>query len=256
MTRPAAPGPLAGHVALVTGAAGEIGSAICRRLAAAGGRVVVTYRSSAREAQALLAELPGDGHRLGQADVTDSPSLERLARDTATAYGRLDLLVNNAGVTRYVAHDDLNALDDSLIDEIFRVNWRGAFAAVRAFAPLLRASGAGVVVNVSSIAGTTGQGSNVAYCASKAALDAMTLSLARALAPAIRVVSVAPGLVQGNYMQRLEPAWTRAQAASTPLGRLATADDVAAAVYAVAADLSFSTGCIIPVDGGRPLGNG
>jgi 3-oxoacyl-[acyl-carrier protein] reductase len=106
------------------------------------------------------------------------------------------------------------------------------------------------------VAGTTGQGSNVAYCASKAALDAMTYSLARALAPTIRVVSVAPGLVQGPYMKQLDAEWSLAQRDSTPLRRLATADDVASAVYTVAAHLSFSTGCIIRVDGGRPLGNG
>lgn len=246
----------AGRVALVTGAAGEIGSAICRRLAAEGYHVVVTYRSSAGEARALLEALPGDGHRLGKADVTDSVSLGRLALETEDSYGRLDVLVNNAGFTRYVSHDDLHALNDRLIDDIFRVNWRGAFSAVRAFEPLLRASGAGVVVNISSVAGTTGEGSNVAYCASKAALDAMTKSLARALAPAIRVVSVAPGLVQGVYMQRLEPEWAQMQTRNTPLGRLTTPDEVAAAVYAVAAHLNFSTGCIIPVDGGRPLGNG
>lgn len=245
-----------GRTALVTGAAGEIGSAVARRLAAAGYRVVVTYRSSEGEAKALLESLPGDGHRLGQADVADSASLARLAEEVEGAYGGLELLVNNAGFTRYVAHDDLDGLDDELIDEIFRVNWRGAFAAVRAFAPLLRAGGAGVVVNISSVAGTTGEGSNVAYCASKAALDAMTRSLGRALAPAVRVVSVAPGLVQGAYMRRLEPAWSQAQAERTPLGRLVTPEEVAAAVYAAAALLSFSTGCVFPVDGGRPLGRG
>ena len=161
------------RVALVTGAAGEIGSAVCRRLAAEGCRVVVTYRSSADEARTLLEALPGDGHRLGQTDVSDSASLARLAEEVGQTHGRLDLLVNNAGFTRYVAHDDLDALDDALIDEIFRVNWRGAFAAVRAFAPLLKENGGGVVVNISSLAGTTGEGSSVAYCASKAALDAM-----------------------------------------------------------------------------------
>ncbi len=126
---------------------------------------------------------------------------------------------------------------------------------MRAFAPLLRRSGAGVVVNVSSLAGTTGEGSSVAYCASKAALDAMSKSLGRALAPAVRVVSVAPGLVEGAYMRRLDPAWSEAQRSSTPLERLTTPEEVAAAVYAVAAHLTFSTGCIIPVDGGRPLGH-
>jgi 3-oxoacyl-[acyl-carrier protein] reductase len=248
--------PLTDRVALVTGAAGAIGAAICRRLAQAGACIVVTYRSSEQEARALVAGLPGDGHLLAQADVADSSSLERLAQEVEKTYGRLDILVNNAGFTRYVAHNDLDALDDNLIDEIFRVNWRGAFAAVRALRPFLDKSDAGVIVNLSSVAGTTGQGSNVAYCASKAALDAMTYSLARALAPTIRVVSVAPGLVQGPYMERLNSEWSIAQKESTPLQRLATADDVASAVYAVAAHLSFSTGCIIRVDGGRPLGNG
>ena len=243
------------RVALVTGAAGEIGSAICRRLAAEGYRVVVTYRSSADEARTLLEALPGDGHRLGQTDVSDSASLARLAEEVGQTHGRLDLLVNNAGFTRYVAHDDLDALDDALIDEIFRVNWRGAFAAVRAFAPLLKANGGGVVVNISSLAGTTGEGSSVAYCASKAALDAMTRSLGHALAPGIRVVSVAPGLVAGAYMRRLDPVWSEAQRANTPLERLTTPDEVAAAVYTAAAHLTFSTGCVIPVDGGRALGH-
>ena len=243
------------RVALVTGADGEIGSAICRRLAAEGYRVVVTYRSREDEARALLGSLPGTGHRLGRADVSDSASLARLAEEVGQTHGRLDLLVNNAGFTRYVARDDLDGLEDSLIDEIFRVNWRGAFAAVRAFAPLLRASGAGVVINISSLAGATGEGSNVAYCASKAALDAMTKSLGRALAPAVRVVSVAPGLVAGAYMRRLDPVWSETQRASTPLERLTTPDEVAAAVYAAAAHLTFSTGCVIPVDGGRALGH-
>ena len=185
-------GSLLKRVALVTGAAGMIGSAICHTLAAAGCRIVVTYRQSKSEAQALLADLPGQGHTLAQADVTDTASLTRLAEQLGVTYGRLDILVNNAGLTRFVPHDDLNALDDALIDDIFRTNWRGAFAAVRVCRPLLEASGTGVIVNISSVAGTTGQGSNVAYCASKAALDSLTRSLARALAPTIRVVSVAP----------------------------------------------------------------
>lgn len=244
-----------GRVALVTGAAGEIGSAVCRRLAAEGYRVIVTYRKSEGKARELLASLPGGGHRLGRADVTDSASLRHLAEEVGEAYGELELLVNNAGFTRYVAHSDLEGLGDELIDEIFRVNWRGAFAAVRAFAPLLRVGGAGVVVNISSVAGITGEGSNVAYCASKAALDALTRSLGRALAPRIRVVSVSPGLVQGAYMRRLEPGWSEMQAERTPLERLVTPDEVAAAVYAAAAHLTFSTGCVVPVDGGRPLGH-
>ncbi len=244
---------LEGKRAVVTGAAGGIGSAVTRQLAEAGCMVVLTYRSSRAEAEALARSLPGEGHVALPLDVGESGSARALAEAVEGRYGGLDILVNNAGLTRYVAHDDLDGLDDGLIDEIFRVNWRGAFSCVRAFKGLLTGGDGGLVVNISSIAGTTGEGSNVAYCASKAALDSMTRSLARALAPHIRVVSVAPGLVEGVYARKLEPAWREAQVARTPLRRLAEADDVATAVLAVATLLPFTTGDIIHVDGGRPL---
>jgi 3-oxoacyl-[acyl-carrier protein] reductase len=169
---------------------------------------------------------------------------------------RCDVLVNSAGITRYVAHDDLDGLDDPLIDDILATNVRGPFAALRRLRPLLEQStlpGGGVVVNVSSIAAVTAMGSNVAYCASKAALDNMTKSLARALAPRIRVVSVSPGLVDGDFVRSLDPVWRDEQAARTPLGRLATPAEVGAAVVSVVRDLTFTTGAIVAVDGGRPL---
>ena len=243
---------LRGKVAVVTGAAGGIGSAITRRLAEAGCSVVLTFRSSQAEAEALAKGLPGD-HAVLPLQVGDSRGAQALAEEVRGRYGRLDLLVNNAGMTRYVAHDDLDGLDDELIDQIFRTNWRGAFACIRAFKDLLAEGDGGLVVNISSIAGTTGEGSNVAYCASKAALDSMTRSLAWALAPQIRVVSVAPGLVEGDYAQKLDPAWRQAQIERTPLHRLARAEDVANAVLALATLLPFTTGDIIHVDGGRPL---
>ncbi len=251
----APPGPysLKGRVAIVTGAGGGIGSAICRRLAEEGARVVLGYNRRSAETHDLAASLPGSEHIVARAPVDDSSALQRLAEEVRQQYGRADLLVNNAGMTRYVAHDDLDGLDDDLIDDIFRVNWRGAFACVRAFRTLLSEGDGGLVVNISSIAGTTGNGSNVAYCASKLALNSMTVSLARALAPDIRVVSVSPGLVAGDYANTLDPVWRAQQVERTPLGRLATADDVAEAVLAAATLLRFTTGCIIPVDGGRPL---
>ena len=241
-------------VALVTGAAGGIGSAISRHLAEAGAKVVVTYRSSEEKAQQLVSELVGEGHMVAQAVVDDSDTLTALAEKVTERYGKLDILVNNAGLTKPVPHDDLEGLDDELIDTIFRVNVRGALAAVRAFKGLLLVSGDGLIVNISSIAGRTGVGSNVAYCASKAALDSVTRSLARSLAPNIRVVSVAPGWVMGEYARRMPPEIIEEQIAKTPLGRVAEAADVARAVVAAADTLKFSTGCIIPVDGGRPLG--
>jgi 3-oxoacyl-[acyl-carrier protein] reductase len=245
---------LADQVALVTGGGGGIGSAVARRLATEGARVVITYRSDEAKASAALHTLPGAGHSLYHAPVDDSTALAALAQHVQHTYGRLDVLVNNAGITRPVPHADLEGLTDELIDEIFRVNWRGAFASVRALHRLLAAGDGGVVVNISSVAGQTGQGSNVAYCASKAALDSMTRSLARALAPRVRVVSVAPGWVAGEYADRMPPALIDEQRARTPLGRIASADDVANAVLAVITHLAFTTGSIIPVDGGRPLG--
>lgn len=243
-----------GQVAVVTGAAGGIGAAICKRLAQAGSSVVVLYRSNEAGAQTLCDALPGSRHITIQADVLESDSLERAARLVDERFGKLDLLVNNAGVTRPVAHHDLAALDDELIDTIFRTNWRGAFASVRAFQPLLERGSDAAIINISSVAAQTGLGSNIAYCASKAALDSMTRSLARALAPKIRVMSVSPGWVLGEYASRIDPALLEVQRERTPLRKLATAEDVAEAVYSAFAHLKHSTGCIIPVDGGRPLG--
>jgi 3-oxoacyl-[acyl-carrier protein] reductase len=244
-------------VILVTGGAGGIGAAVCRRLASQGAHIIITYNSNAERAQQLAAELPGDNHLVAHAPVDDSLSLTRLAAQVGARYGSLDGLVNNAGMTQPVPHDDLDALDDEIIDQILRVNFRGAFACVRVFKDLLMAGDSevncGTVINMSSIAARTGVGSNVAYCASKAAMDSMTRSLARALAPKIRVVSVAPGWVWGEYAARAEPAYIQEQIDKTPLARIAQAEDVADAVAAIFTHLTFSTGCIIPVDGGRPL---
>ncbi len=248
--------PLAGRVAVVVGATGGLGSVICRRMADGGASAVVGYRTDEKAAQALAASLPahdGAHHAAVRCDVTKPDTLKRFADEIDRLYGRADVLVNSAGTTRFVAHKDLDALDDELIDQIFRTNWRGPFATIRALKPLLAKNGEGLVVNISSIAGITGVGSNVAYCASKAALNSMTISLARALAPAIRVVSVSPGVVETDFIKGLDESWRAEQTQRTPLGRLASPEDVADAVFAAATSLKYSTGCIIPVDGGRPL---
>lgn len=242
------------RTAVVTGATGGIGSAIAHRLAKDGFAVVAGYHTAVERAEQLLADLPGSGHWTARISVLEPASLEQLATSLSAGVGALDVLVNCAGVTRAVPHDDLDGLDDDLVDEIFATNWRGPFATIRALRPLLETAETGVVINISSVAGITGQGSNVAYCASKAALDSMTRSLGRALAPSIRVVSVSPGWVAGKYAERMPPEVLDAQREATPLRRLATADDVAAAVSAVVNDLPFTTGSIVTVDGGRPLG--
>jgi 3-oxoacyl-[acyl-carrier protein] reductase len=240
-------------VAVVTGGGGGIGSEISRTLAEAGASVVLTYRKSKEQTEEVAGGLSGENHMAIQAPVDDSESLSRLAGEIEGRYGRLDILVNNAGITRQVDHDNLDDLDDELIDSIFRTNWRGAFACVRALKGLLSAGDGGVVINISSIAGRTGIGSNVAYCASKAAMDSMTRSLGRALAPKIRVVSVSPGWTDGPLARRMDPAMIQAQLDRIPMGRLGKPEDAAKAVLAAAALLSFSSGSIIPVDGARPF---
>jgi 3-oxoacyl-[acyl-carrier protein] reductase len=240
-------------VAVVTGASGGLGSAICRTLAAHGCTVVAGYNSSAGAANELVAALGGAPHLALPVPVTNSNALSVAAATIARELGQVDILVNCAGTTRFVAHADLDGLDDDLIDEILATNVRGPFAVVRALRGLLAASGAGLVVNISSIAARTATGSNIMYCASKAALDNMTMSLARALGPAIRVVSVAPGLIDTEFVKSLDQEWRDQQLALTVLGRLATPEEVANAVVAAATSLSFSTGIVIPVDGGRPL---
>ncbi len=239
---------------VVTGATGGIGSAICHRLAADGYAVVIGYNSRADRAEELSGELPGAGHRALRLPVLDSEALAETAEALASDLEAVDALINCAGYTEPVAHDDLDGLTDEIIDRIFQINWRGPFATIRAFKPLLLAAADPVVVNISSVSGVTGQGSNVAYCASKAALDSMTRSLARAFGPRLRVVSVSPGWVRGEYADRMPAEVIENQEAATPLGRLATPQDVASAVRACIGDLVLTTGSIIPVDGGRPLG--
>jgi 3-oxoacyl-[acyl-carrier protein] reductase len=246
-------------VALVTGGAGGLGEAICIALAQAGCAVVVGYNSSQGPARALAERLPPAAlpHAALPAPVTDSAALATLADTLRQRYGRCDILVNCAGTTRFVPHPQLDELDDALIDQILATNIRGPLAAVRALKPLLAAprddGRTGLVVNISSIAAVTAMGSNIAYCASKAALDNMTKSLARALAPAVRVLSVSPGLADTDFVKSMDPAWRNEQASRTPLQRLAGPEEVAAAVVACATQLTFSTGTVIAVDGGRPL---
>lgn len=246
---------LEGSVAVVTGASRGIGAATARALAAAGARVVLTHRDSADAAHAVASGLPGAGHRVVRASATDTDALERMGAEVAGIEGRLDVLVNNAASTRVIPHGDLEALDDDLFDRIMATNVRGPFATIRALRSLLDAEPGGVIVNISSLAARMANGSNVAYCASKAALDNMTLSLARSLAPRIRVMSVAPGLVDTELTKGWDPERRRRMIERTPLGRLATPEDVASAVLAAVLSLPSTTGAVIPVDGGRPLGS-
>ena len=221
-------------VAIVTGGGTGIGAAVVRRLVERGVRCVVNYASSRNEAEALVAEL-GDAAIAVQADIVEDGQCRALVAAASDRWGRLDFLVNNAGRTKFAAHEDLDALDADDFIDTYRLNTIAPFQMIRAAAPLLRAGGMGAVVNVASVAGVFGIGSSVAYAASKGALVTMTQSLARVLAPAIRINAVAPGYVgTGWFAKRLgEEGFAKLNkriAAATPMGIAAGPDDVAAPV--------------------------
>ena len=251
------PKDLTGKVALIVGGAGAIGAESAKMLAAAGATIIVTYMPGddfKRMADEVIARLPkGRDNAVFAANVVDTSSLVALREAIEKRYGRLDILINAAGFTKPVAHGDLDALDDELIDRMFQVNWRGQFATIRTFAPLLKASGDGLIVSLSSIAAFTAVASSIAYCAAKAGIDVMTKALARVLAPEVRVLAVSPGVVDTQFVPGRGADFNEKVSASTPLKRIGAVDDIAAAIAACATHLGFSTGHIIQVDGGRAL---
>lgn len=246
-------GLLDGRVALVTGGSKGLGASIARVFAEAGARVVVTFANDAAAAEGLVASLPGEGHRASRTAAQDTDAIESLAAEVSRIEGRLDILVNNAGSTRVIPHADLRALDDEFFDFVLAVNLRGPFATVRAFQSLLKAGGQGLVVNVGSVSGVRGGGSNIAYAAAKAGLHAMTMSLARALAPEIRVVAVAPSLLETPMTRMWTPEQRAARIASNPLKRIGQPEETAAVILGLATTMTFVNGTIIPVDGGSLL---
>jgi 3-oxoacyl-[acyl-carrier protein] reductase len=248
---------LNGKVAVITGGNGQIGSATAIRLAERGARVVALVRRQLAETNEKLKALPLANeldHFAVEASVTNTESLVAAAKEVERRAGRCDILINAAGVTRNIRPPDLDTLTDKIFDEIVTTNLRGTFATIRTFVPLLRTSGDGLIINISSTAGLGASSSNLAYGASKAGLDLLTKSLAMALAPDIRVVGIAPGhLVNPTSGATKAPGINEKMAMMTPLKRVGEADDIASAIEACATMMRYATGTIFLIDGGRSL---
>ncbi|MEN8650846.1 SDR family oxidoreductase [Streptomyces sp. 21So2-11] len=240
------------RVALVTGSSSGIGAAIASRLSAEGMRVVLNSARSAEQGRELADSL-ADAHYV-QADISDVDQANRLVEAAVERYGRLDVLVNCAGTTKVIPHSDIAAVTPEVWQRILGVNVIGTWQMSAAAAPHLAKSGAGNIVNISSVAGSRPVGSSIPYAVSKAAIDHMTRLLANALGPDIRVNSVAPALTETPWTR--DDPFFRAVAdkvrQGTPLRRVGTDTDVAEAVLAVLR-MDHMTGAVLPVDGGARL---
>ena len=239
----------AGRVALVTGSSSGIGEQIARRLSALGAHVVVNSSSSVEAGEAVSSSLPSDSVYV-QADISDQEQGRALLDATVERFGGLDILVNNAGWTTVVPHGDLEALTDDILRRTFDVNVFGTWWLTKAAMPLLKASDDGNVVTITSIAGVRPVGSSIAYSMSKAALNHMTVLLAKSHGP-VRFNAVAPGLVATPWTESWGPMH-EAVAAMAPIGRSATPDDCAEATLALLRNRD-ATGQVLVVDGGLTL---
>ncbi|HEY6479776.1 MAG TPA: glucose 1-dehydrogenase [Streptosporangiaceae bacterium] len=240
---------LAGKVALVTGSSSGIGEATARSLAAAGAAVVINSSNSVEAGKAVADSLPEAVYV--QASVADAAACQALVDATLAQYGRLDILVNNAGTTQLIPHADLDAATDEVWDKILSTNLMGTWHMTRSSVPALKASGAGSVINVTSVAGLRQAGSSIPYAVSKAGINHLTRLLANVLGPEIRVNAVAPGLVDTPWTAD----WTAARervTAQAPLKRPALPEDVAEAIMGLVL-AGFITGQVVAVDGGMSL---
>jgi ketoreductase RED2 len=242
-------GRFAGRVALVTGSSSGIGEACARAFAAEGATVVVNSSSSVDAGRAVAASLPDATYV--QADVSNEDHCRQMVATVLERTGRLDVLVNNAGVTEVIPHHDLDAVTDEVFRRILDVNVLGTWNLTRIAMPALQATGDSAVVNITSVAGVRPTGSSIPYAASKAALNHLTALVANVVGPEVRVNAVAPGLIRTPWTAEWGPLHD-AMATRTPLGRSGEPDDVAQVVVDVAA-ARYLTGQVVVVDGGLTL---
>jgi 3-oxoacyl-[acyl-carrier protein] reductase len=240
----------------VTGSATGVGRVCAVRFAKLGFHVVVNYSKSEDDARETVALVEAEGPRalLCRCNVRHDQDVRAMLAQVEREFGRLDVLVNNAAMTHFVAHADFEAMTEEKWDDILAVNVKGPFFVTRSATPLLRQSDAAAIVNVSSVAGIAGSGSSIAYCASKAALNTMTKSLARVLAPAVRVNAVCPGPIDSRWLRsRMSGDELQAMTQQFPIPRPAQPEDIADAVIYLATGTTLTTGQLLIVDGGRTM---
>ena len=244
---------LDGKTAFVTGGSSGIGAATVKTFAEAGCTVIIGYNSGVERADDLRERLPGSEHAVAQIDIRDPASIDQAMSFLDQRFGKLDILVNSAGTTKPIPHGDLDKLDEQLFDEILLTNARGPYSVTKRAMPLLSASGDAVVVSISSVSGFTGSGSNIAYCAAKAALDTMTKSFARAFGPEVRFLCVSPASVATDFVAGRDRKALEAKAQNLPLKRVVEPEDVAQAALACVCHLRTATGTSVVIDAGHTL---
>ena len=244
------------RVALITGSGTGVGRACALRFAKLGFGVVVNYSRSEAEAIETGAEVERLGGQalVHQCDVSDDHAVTEMVGAIQTTFGRLDILINNAATTNFISHDKLDDLTESMWDRMWAVNVKGAFFTTRAASELLQQSDRGAVVNIASVAGITGSGSSIAYCATKGALITMTKSLARVLAPNVTVNAVCPGPIDSRWILEGNPDWDLDEmVADYPIPKASSPDEIADAVVYFATGNRMATGQVLSVDGGQTL---
>jgi 3-oxoacyl-[acyl-carrier protein] reductase len=241
-------------VALITGGGTGVGRSTCLQLAQRGFQLAINYSRSKDDAEATAAEASEHGIRAITiaCDVSSDADVRQMIEKVGKEFGRLDVLVNNAGMTHFVQHTDLEAMTEDKWDRILAVNLKGPFFVSRAAIPLIRESGGGSIVNVASVAGVAGSGSSIAYAASKGGLITLTKSLAKAFAPDIRVNAVCPGPIISRWLEDHQDM-VDAAIRITPLKRASTTDDIADAIVFLATTAQNMTGQALIVDGGRTM---
>jgi ketoreductase RED2 len=239
------------RVALVTGSTSGIGAAVVRRLAASGTKVVINSVSSVAAGEAMVKELGADNAHYVQGDISLPDDATRMVTATLERFGRLDSLVNNAGTTVRIPHNDFAGASPEVFRRLFEVNVIGTWQVTVAAMPHLQASGAGSIVNVTSLAGVRPTGSSIPYAVSKAALNHLTALLANVSGPGVRVNAVAPGLVDTPWTADWDDLH-EAIKFMAPMGRSAVPEDVAGVVQTLI-ESTYVTGQVWVIDGGLGL---